>query len=467
VADFLSDLVPEIAAEVERRRAEVPEADLLARIAALPPPQDVLGALGARPRPFVVAEFKRASPSAGPIAARADVEATVRAYERGGAAMVSVLTEGRHFGGSLEDLRRARRATRLPLLRKDFVIDPYQLAEARAAGADAVLLIAALLPGARLAQFVARAQALGLVPLVEAHDGPELERALLSGARLVGVNNRDLRRLRTDRRVAEGLLWRVPAGVVALAESGMAAPQHVRRAYLAGADGVLVGERLMAGGQPEAAIRRLAAAVGPWVKICGLRSAADAAAAAAAGADAVGFVFAPSPRRVTAPQVRAWAADLPPEVERVGVFASAPVAEVLAVAEEAHLSGVQLHGAEPAADVAPLRERGLLVLKGFAASGGGPTAAEAAPYLAHGAAALLDGRLGPRPDGRGAAGPAAPPPGFPGRRFLLAGGLTPENVAQRVRQTGAAGADVSGGVEGAAGKDAARMRQFVLRAREG
>jgi indole-3-glycerol phosphate synthase len=193
----------------------------------------------------VIAEFKRRSPSAGTIAASVAPEEVARAYETAGASALSVLTDATYFGGSLEDLRAARSATALPVLRKDFVSDALQIWEARAAGADAVLLIVRMLDDARLREFLALAAELEFAALVEVHDAPELERALAVGAGIIGINNRDLSSFRTDLAVSLSLAHRVPVEVLLVAESGIVSGDDVRRLAEAGVDAVLVGESLM------------------------------------------------------------------------------------------------------------------------------------------------------------------------------------------------------------------------------
>jgi indole-3-glycerol phosphate synthase len=205
----------------------------------------------------VIAEHKRRSPSRGAIRedlAPADV---ARRYAAAGAAALSVLTNEPFFGGRLEHLCEARSATELPALRKDFVVDAWQVAEARAAGADAVLLIVAALTDGDLRQLLAEARALRLDALVEVHDGAELERALAAGALLVGVNNRDLRTLTVSLQTSFDLGSRIPDDVVAVAESGIKCGADLRRLRDAGFDACLVGEHLMAAPDPGAALRRL------------------------------------------------------------------------------------------------------------------------------------------------------------------------------------------------------------------
>jgi indole-3-glycerol phosphate synthase len=210
-----------------------------------------------RPGIAVIAEFKRRSPSAGPLRERPDVAELVGAYERGGAHAISVLTEGPNFDGSLEDLRRARGSCELPILRKDFIVDPYQLHEARAADADAVLLIVAALDQPTLVALHGTARELGLDALVEVHDGAELGRALSAGADLIGINNRDLRDFSVDVQRTSRLLEKIPPGVAVVSESGIAVPEQLRRLDDQGVQAVLVGEILMRAEDPEAALRAL------------------------------------------------------------------------------------------------------------------------------------------------------------------------------------------------------------------
>jgi indole-3-glycerol phosphate synthase len=205
----------------------------------------------------VIAEHKRRSPSRGVLRedlAPADV---ARGYERAGAAAISVLTDGPAFGGSLLHLEEARAATALPVLRKDFVVDPWQVWEARASGADALLLIVAALPDPDLRGLLAVAGKAGIDALVEAHDRAELERALAAGARLVGVNNRDLRTLEVSLETSLALAPAIPDDVTAVAESGIRTGEDVRRLRDAGYDAFLVGERLMSAPDPGAALARL------------------------------------------------------------------------------------------------------------------------------------------------------------------------------------------------------------------
>lgn len=211
-----------------------------------------------RPGTSVIAEYKRRSPSAGTIREDATVAEVVRAYERGGAAAISVLTEREHFGGSLADLHEARGATELPILRKDFTLDPYQLYEAKAAGADAVLLVVGALEPDALASLYREARGLDLDALVEVHDEDELVAALeVVDADVIGINNRNLEDFTVDLSRTFDLLPSVPAGKTVVAESGIANREVVDQFEAVGVDAVLVGETLMRSADPEAAVREL------------------------------------------------------------------------------------------------------------------------------------------------------------------------------------------------------------------
>jgi len=213
-----------------------------------------------RPGLSVIAEHKRRSPSAGAIREGTSLQEIVSAYERAGAAALSILTEGPNFGGSLDDLRAARAATSLPLLRKDFIVDPYQVFEAAAAGADAILLIVAALREPAMRELHALAGELGLDVLVEVHDEPELHRALALGASIIGVNNRDLTTLKVDTNRTFELRALIPGGTTCVAESGFSTPAELARLTDAGVDAVLIGEALMRSPDLEAACRALTGA---------------------------------------------------------------------------------------------------------------------------------------------------------------------------------------------------------------
>jgi indole-3-glycerol phosphate synthase len=258
----LAGILESTRATLAQRKRRLPPAELAAAALRAPAAPRFRTALAAPPI-AAIAEFKRRSPSAGafvpdpPSGDRGDVRALARAYQRGGAKAMSVLTEEPNFMGSLEDLRAARAASGLPIIRKDFLIDAYQLYEARLAGADAVLLIAAALPGALLGELHSQAQALGLDALVEVHDERELEIALEAGASLIGVNNRDLRDFTVDLGRTARLMALMPSGVTVVSESGISSRAQLERLEHEGVAAVLVGETLMRSEDPELALRKL------------------------------------------------------------------------------------------------------------------------------------------------------------------------------------------------------------------
>ncbi len=257
---FLSDILARKRDEVEAARRALPEAELRARARDRVAPRAFEAALSFRGGPSrVIAEVKRASPSAGAIRAGLDAVAQARAYAAAGAAAISVLTDGPGFGGSLADLAAVRDAVQVPLLRKDFVLDRYQLIEARAHGADAALLIVAALEEPALRRLVEACAELGLAALVEVHDEREVEAALRVGARLIGVNNRNLGTFAVDLAVSERLLPRLPADVRAVAESGVRTADDARRLRRAGAANLLVGEALVRAVDPGALLREMTA----------------------------------------------------------------------------------------------------------------------------------------------------------------------------------------------------------------
>jgi indole-3-glycerol phosphate synthase len=255
---FLADILARKRDEVEAARRAMPEAELRARARERAAARGFEAALSLSGGPArVVAEVKRASPSAGAIRAGLDAVAQARAYAAAGAAAISVLTDGPGFGGSLADLAQVRDAVDVPLLRKDFVLDPYQLLEARAHGADAALLIVAALDAAALRRHLDACGELGLAALVEVHDEAELEAALRAGARIVGVNNRNLATFVVDLAVSERLLPLLPAGVRGVAESGVRTAADARRLRRAGAANLLVGEALVRAPDPGALLREM------------------------------------------------------------------------------------------------------------------------------------------------------------------------------------------------------------------
>ena len=255
----LDEILAGVREDVAAREAQVPLEQIKQLALEAPPPQDAYAALRA-PGVGVIAEVKRASPSKGPLAEIPDPAELAREYAAGGARCVSVLTEKRWFGGSLDDLVAVRAAVEVPLLRKDFIVSSYQVHEARAHGADLVLLIVAALEQNTLSGLLDRIESLGMTALVEVHDEEETDRALAAGARVIGINARDLRTLEVDRSVFERIAPGLPNSVVKIAESGVRGPHDLIRYASAGADAVLVGEGLVTQKSPRDAVAELVTA---------------------------------------------------------------------------------------------------------------------------------------------------------------------------------------------------------------
>jgi len=255
----LDEILEGVRADLTERQRTVPLDGLKEAAGKAPAARNVVAAFKGGDV-AVIAEVKRASPSKGALAAIADPASLAMDYEAGGARVISVLTESRRFGGSLEDLAAVREAVQVPVLRKDFIVSSYQLWEARAYGADMVLLIVAALEQNALVSLVERALSIDLVPLVEVHTEDELDRALDAGARVLGVNARNLATLEVDRSVFGRLAPRVPEGIVKIAESGIRGPHDLLAYAAAGADAVLVGESLVTGKDPRSAVADLVTA---------------------------------------------------------------------------------------------------------------------------------------------------------------------------------------------------------------
>ena len=255
----LDDILVGVREDLAERQSQTSIDELKDLAAAKPPALDGVAAL-LRPGVAVIAEVKRSSPSKGALAAIADPAALAEDYEAGGASVISVLTERRRFGGSLADLQAVRSRVSVPLLRKDFVVSSYQLWEGRAHGADLALLIVAALEQDALVSLVERSHSLGMAALVEVHDESELERAVEAGARIIGVNARDLKTLEVDRSVFGRLSPLIPDGVVKIAESGVRGPHDLLAYAAVGADAVLVGEGVVTGGNPRQAVAELVTA---------------------------------------------------------------------------------------------------------------------------------------------------------------------------------------------------------------
>jgi len=488
----------------ERRRA-----DILAEVAATsladqlddaltsPRPRPVVEALAA-PGLHLIAEIKRSSPSAGAIAAAGeDVVARARAYEAGGASVISVLCEPHWFGGSMADLRSVRAAVSVPVLAKDFVVEEIQLPMLRAAGADLVLLLASLHPAKALRRLVERAREIGLEPLVEAHDAREVDRAIASGARIIGLNNRDLRTLAVDPEQASRLRELVPDDRLVVAESGVRDTAQIARWRAQGFDAALVGEALVRAADPTSVARAFVAAGRPpadgsevarrpFVKVCGVTDTDGASAAIRSAVDAIGLNLVPgTPRALSIPEAAELArwirAAAPPQTRPriVAITVDAGPSDLRAIVGALDPDAVQLNGSERVDRVAAVGRETWKVLHLPAEAPSDPervvgeVVSRGRAFLAAGATRiLLDTAGGPHPGGTGtraavdlAARVAREIP------VTLAGGLDPANVADALRTIPANGVDVASGVEAPriAGqrptKDALRVALFVKRAR--
>jgi indole-3-glycerol phosphate synthase len=263
VPTVLDEILDGVRADLAVRAAAISLDELRSRVEQVAPARDVLGALRVGEGVKVIAEVKRSSPSKGALALIADPAGLAADYAAGGASVISVLTEKRRFGGSLEDLTAVRAAVGIPVLRKDFLVSAYQVWESRAHGADAVLLIVAALDQPTLVGLRELAESLGMTALVEVHDQAETARAVDAGSRVVGINARNLKTLGVDRGTFALLAPFVPAGILKVAESGVRGPEDVADYARSGADAVLVGESLVTGGHPREAVAELIAAGAP------------------------------------------------------------------------------------------------------------------------------------------------------------------------------------------------------------
>lgn len=256
----LDDIVAGVREDLAVREAALPLAALKEIALRVPDAKECVGRLADESAVSIIAEVKRASPSKGELSEIGDPAALATAYEAGGAAAISVLTEERRFRGSLADLDAVRAAVDVPVLRKDFIVTPYQVWEARAHGADLVLLIVAALDQTVLTSLVERIHSLGMTALVEVHAAEEVARAVDAGARVIGVNSRNLKTLEVDRTTFARIAPLVPAGIVRIAESGVRGPHDVMDYARSGAHAVLVGEGVVTGGDPRTAVSDLVAA---------------------------------------------------------------------------------------------------------------------------------------------------------------------------------------------------------------
>ena len=439
----------------------------------------------------IIAEFKRRSPSAGIIRGNLSADEIAHRYERGGACAISVLTDEAHFGGSIADLRIVRSTTTLPILRKDFIVDPIQVYEGAIAGADAVLLIVAALSDSLLCGLrqVAEDQ-LGLDALIEVHTSNELRRALNAGANIIGVNNRNLQTFQVSLETSERLIAEAPHDKIMVSESGLQNAQSLRRLHELGFDGFLIGETLMRASDAEKALRDLigsahfqpagigisadrirpqqdAAAAGKMralpiqIKICGITNARDAKACIDLGAQMIGLNFYPQSARYIQPEVaRQIVQTLPTNTRAVGVFVDGNADAIRKTANIAGLRCIQLHG-KFSPDITRELASEFHVIRAFA------THTHFRPEdvsLFPNCDALIDAH---HPDLRGGTGQtcnwqdARAALAF-ARFLILSGGLNARNVGRAIKAVTPHAVDVCSGVETAPGvKDHRAIEQFI------
>ncbi len=465
---------------LERKRSRIEAARLASPLAALrqratevrqrSEPHALRRALGSF-SPNIIAEFKRASPSKGTINEQVRPAERARAYRRGGAVAISVLTEEDHFRGSIEDLRAVREENLLPILRKDFIFDEYQIYETAAAGAAALLLIVAALNDDDLARLRRLAEEeLGLDALVEVHTENEMKRAQRAGATLIGVNNRNLQTFKVSVDVSEKLARHASAGTLLVSESGLNSSDDLRRLQAVGYQGFLIGESLMRDDDPakrlQALIRDAGREQSVRVKVCGITNVKDALSAARAGADMLGFNFYQgSPRYVEPKKARQIIEQLPDTILNVGIFVNEGSPEaVAAITEASGTTAIQLHGEESPAYCDALKNysviKALRVGEKF-------TPEEISEYETD--AILLDTFSSRARGGSGepfdwsVAQAARATIG----RLFLAGGLTPKNVTAAVQLVRPYAVDVCSSIESSPGqKEETRMREFIAAAKK-
>jgi indole-3-glycerol phosphate synthase/phosphoribosylanthranilate isomerase len=473
---FLDRIVARTRIDLEQRKLECPQQEMQLLARQQPPARDLLAALRARPGGHVqvrlIAEVKRASPSKGMLAPDLDPVALARTYEANGAAAISVLTEPHFFLGSPQYLTAIKQAVSVPVLRKDFIIDEYQVYEARAWGADAILLICALLDDAQLRHLLAIAHEQGMRCLVEAHSRKEALRAVAAGAQIIGVNSRDLVTFQMNPYLIREICRLIPHDHVVIAESGIHTAADARRLARYDVQGMLVGESLVVSHDVPAQMRMLlqGANESTQIKICGLRKPEHVEACVDAGADMLGFVFyRPSHRYIQPQQVRPLLADserysdpgrTAPDL--VGLFVNEDADFVNEIAEEAGLHYVQLHGTETPEFCQRIK---FPIIKALHMENRADL--DLVTRYQHVAWRLLLDTPTPAWGGSGvthnwdlARQAAQTTP------ILLAGGLTADNVADALRTVHPWGVDVSSGVETEKQKDTTKIRAFIQAVRD-
>lgn len=466
---FLANIVARTKSDLEERKRETPLEEVQHRAAAQAAPRDLLAALRNGRDIKLIAEVKRASPSKGLLAPQLDPVEVARTYESHGAAAISVLTEPHFFLGSPAYLTAIKQTVQVPVLRKDFIFDEYQVYEARAWGADAILLICAILDQTELHHLLEIAHSLHMHCLVEVHSADEARRAVAAGAQIIGVNSRDLVTFQMNPRLLQELRPLIPSDRVVVAESGIHTPADARRLARHDAQAMLVGESLVISRDIPAQMRSLlqGANNSTQVKICGLRTPKHAIAALDAGADMLGLIFyEPSHRYISPGDARQLVAAVQqehPTADFVGVFVNCAADFINDISEQVGLQYVQLHGNEPPEFCHSIQRP---VIKAVSLNDHNDIQKVRA-YHETCWRILLDtpttawGGTGQTHDWSLARSVAQEMP------ILLAGGLTPENVSAAIGQVHPWGVDVSSGVETNRVKDVEKIRMFIENVREG
>jgi len=465
---FLEKIVARTKSDLDERKRETLLEEIQHRAAAQPAPRDLLAALRSDSDIKLIAEIKRASPSKGLLAPHLDPLEVARVYESHGAAAISVLTEPYFFLGSPAYLTAIKQAVQVPVLRKDFIFDEYQVYEARAWGADAILLICAILDQTQLRHLLNIAHSLHMHCLVEVHSADEARRAVAAGAQIIGVNSRDLVTFQMNPRLIQELRPLIPPDRVLVAESGIHTPADARRLVRYGAQAMLVGESLVVSRDIPAQMRALlqGANASTQVKICGLCAPEHAGVALDAGADMPGLIFYEASHRYISPgdaqklveavQQEHTTADF------VGVFVNCAADFINDISEQVGLQYVQLHGNEPPEFCHSIQRP---VIKALSLNGQNDIQRVRA-YHETCWRILLDtpttewGGTGQTHNWTLARSVAQEIP------ILLAGGLTPENVSAAIRQVHPWGVDVSSGVETNRVKDVEKIRTFIENVRK-
>lgn len=471
---FLERIVAQTLIDLEQSKRELPLEELREQALAQPEPRDLLAAFKERSRVHLIAEVKRASPSRGILAPHLDPVELARTYEANGASAISVLTEPHFFLGAPAYLTAIKEAVSIPVLRKDFIVDDYQVYEARAWGADVILLICAILDDVQLRHLLQVAHSLHMRCLVEVHSREEAERAIEAGALIIGVNSRDLVTFQMNPYLIRELRQLIPDDRVVIAESGIHTEADVRRLARYDVQAMLVGESLVVSNDVPAQMRLLlqGANRSTQVKICGLSTPEHVNVATEAGADLLGFIFhEPSHRYVRPQQVRdllkvserfANPASGEPAPDLVGVFVNKEADFINGVAEEVGLHFVQLHGTETPEFCQRIKRP---IIKALHVSNEADLE-QIQQYQQVAWRLLLDT---PTPEWGGSGMTHNWQLAHTAARLspiLLAGGLTVANVAEALEQIQPWGVDVSSGVETNKQKDPQKIREFIKQVRQ-